>query len=279
MSNDDMMLLGFKAISNFTCELSELFGDKQKSLKLYARLIKATTLNHDVAIKKHFDAFRKFCIENRDAIMEKNHANLTGNVTYSDRVYINLINIFQHADAETKSAIWKHILIISALVDPAGKAKQVLREQQENKESSGGADFLSNLISKVEAHIDTDANANPMQAVQSIMASGVFTELVGGMNDGLSNGTLDIGKLMGTVQGMMGAMNGGGGSAPDMAGMMGMLSGMKMPAPASAASASAASAPKAKKSKIQTPPSVEPQSHRRESPRIRDATPSPPKEK
>ena len=34
------------------------------------------------------------------------------------------------------------------------------------------------------------------------MSSGVFTELISGMNSGIQDGKLDLGKLMGTVQKM-----------------------------------------------------------------------------
>ena len=69
--SSDTSLVCFKAISNFTFELVELFSKQQRSLKLYGRLINKTTIVHDKSIKKHIDAFRSFCITNRDAIMNK----------------------------------------------------------------------------------------------------------------------------------------------------------------------------------------------------------------
>ena len=52
-------------------EIEEVFGKKQRSLKLYVRLITKTTLSHEKAIKKHIKAFRDFCISNRDALEVK----------------------------------------------------------------------------------------------------------------------------------------------------------------------------------------------------------------
>ena len=60
MINNDNSLICFKAISNFTTELGELYSKQQRSLKLYSRLINKTTITHDNSIKKHIDAFRKF---------------------------------------------------------------------------------------------------------------------------------------------------------------------------------------------------------------------------
>ena len=96
MSTDTSLII-FKAISNFTTELANSFEDKQRSLKLYSHLINKTTLAHEKPIEKHIDAFRTFCVTNRDAIVAKNHKLLTNHViTYSDRVYINMLNIFNN---------------------------------------------------------------------------------------------------------------------------------------------------------------------------------------
>ena len=93
MSSEETQLLSFKAISNFVLELNELFGSKQKTLKLYARLLNNTTINHTVALRKHYEAFRDFCYTNRDALLERNVKKLQGTIDYSDKVKIS-INLF-----------------------------------------------------------------------------------------------------------------------------------------------------------------------------------------
>lgn len=196
----DSSLVTFKAITSFANALGELFGSKQRPLKLYCRLINQTTLSNEGPISKHIEAFRKFCVANREAITAKDPSKMKmNNVSYSQRVFIDFKNIFAHADKENMGIIWKHLLVVSALVDPAGKAKSILQQSPsgENKET----DFLSDVIDKVEKTVTPDAN--PMQAISSIMQSGIFTDLVNGMNNGLQDGSLDLGKLMGAVQGMV----------------------------------------------------------------------------
>jgi hypothetical protein len=205
MNASDYTLISFKAISDLVNELGEIFvsKDKNHSLKLYEHLLNKTTLSHDKAIKKHVDIFREFCIANREAITTKNISKLQQNkVIYSSRVYIDFANIFKDADKETTEVILKHLLTISALVDPAGKAKKILKESKDSKE----ANFLSDIINKVESNVNP--NSNPMEAVSSIMSSGVFNELISGMNSGIQNGELDLGKLMGTVQTMCASLTG-----------------------------------------------------------------------
>ncbi len=199
----------FKIISDFVKELNETYGDNNKHLRLYERLINKTMSRHTKPIKKHKEAFKKFCVDNREAITNKDiNLLLTDRIQYSVTVYIDMKNILSLSDTDTSLIIWRHLLAISAFLDPAGKAKEILRSSvnSSNGEGKNESDFLSNIINKVDEHINP--NANPMEAIASIMKSGVFTELIGGMNDGLSNGTLDIKKIMGTVQTMLGTING-----------------------------------------------------------------------
>jgi len=250
----DTSLIIFKAISNFTNSLGELFGERQRSLKLYCRLINKTTLSHDKAILKHVGAFREFCIQNRDAIIEKDARKIVmDKISYSNRVFIDIATIMKIADTETSSVIWSHILTISALVDPAGKAKDIL---QNGKTTSNSLEtnFLTDIIGKVEQSVDPDTN--PLESMATLFQSGVFTEMITGMTTGLQDGSMDLGKLMGTVtqmasslsedadgheggedamnvvNKMMGQMmggggggGGGGGDIPDIAGMLGPLLG------------------------------------------------------
>ena len=204
MSTINYELIAFKAISEFTKELGGMFTstDKNHSLKLYEHLLNKTTLSHDKAIKKHITAYKNFCIANRDAILQKDSTLLVENkVMYSTRVYIDFLNIFKEADKDTANIIWKHLLTISALVDPAGKAKEILKNNVDTKE----ANFLSDIINKVESNVNP--NSNPLEAISSIMSSGVFNDLITGMNSGIQNGDLDLGKLMGTVQTMCSSLS------------------------------------------------------------------------
>ena len=231
---EEQNLIIFNLFTKFVNELNTSFGSKQRSLQLYNRLITKTAIVHVHAIQKHIDTIKTFCIENREAISTKNYNKLINNVIqYSDKVNIDIKEIFKIADKEEKEVIWKHILMLSAYVDPSNKAKEILKESI-NKSGSGENEeqFLTNIINKVEDSVDP--NANPMQAVSGILSSGIFTDLVGNMNNGLQSGNLDLGKLLGTVQNMIGSLGnmseGATGEAPtgmpDLSNMMSQMSGM-----------------------------------------------------
>ena len=223
--NSDSNLICFKAISNFVNELEESFAKKHRPLKLYARLVNKTTFSHEKAMNKHIQAFNKFCVSNRQSIIDNSKDLEMALISYSNRVFINMEEIFKLTDKETEKMIWQHLLYISALVDPAGKAKEILKENMKTgKTGNSEANFLTDIIDKVEKNVDP--NANPMEAVSSIMQSGIFTDLIGSMNNGISNGSLDMGKLMGAVQGMVGQLGEKTSGDPDAENAMNMINTM-----------------------------------------------------
>jgi hypothetical protein len=225
--NSETYLLCFKAVCNFVNDLNDAFGNKYKPLKLYNRLISKTQICHETAIKKHLKVFTNFCVSNREVFLERDSKKLVNTkLEYSSNVYFDMSIIFSFADEFTKNIIWKHLLTISAFLDPAGKAKEILKKiQEENKDSADESDFLSDIISKVEKNIKPDSD-NPMEAVNNIMQSGVFTDLLSGMQNGLSSGKLDMNKLLGTVQKMVTKLGNESGNDPQTAQMINSMSGM-----------------------------------------------------
>jgi hypothetical protein len=241
--SEELNLTTFSAISKFVGDLGELYGKRQRSLTLYKRLIKKTSICNEKPIKKHIDAFRVFCVNNREAIRTKDSRKINENfsiIKYSETAQIDVKTIFVFVSKEEdkkdaddiRENIWKHLLTISALVDPAGKAKEILKESASRTNNTGGeVDFIANIIDKVENTVDP--GANPMEAVSSIMQSGIFTDLITDMNSGLQNGNLDLSKLMGAVTGMVstiGQQSGGEQSGGEQSGQnadaMNMLNSM-----------------------------------------------------
>jgi len=204
-------ILIFKTICNFVNDIKESFGKKQKSLLLYAHLLEKTGIVHEEPIRKHIRVFYDFCKKNEEAVLRKDKTQIQEPILrYSDKVFIDISEIFEIADAEEEKVMWKHLLILSAVLDPSSQAKQILREEKQKKtrmgQRGGEEDFLTNLIDQVSEHIDPNNIKSPIDAVQSIMSSGVFQDMVSSMNDGLSDGSLDLSKMMGSLQTMIGTL-------------------------------------------------------------------------
>jgi hypothetical protein len=185
----------FKTIATFVSDLSEIFASSYHELALYNRLLQKTTLSHEVGVRKNINAFKTFCVNNRKPIISRNYKDVVGKIIYSDKVFIDIKDIMIHADAETRKIIWLHLIKICAFVDPSTKAREILKENVSNEST-----FIDEIMTKVEQNIDLDATTNPLEAVTSIMNSGVFNDLMMGMNNKLQDGSIDLSKLMGTVE-------------------------------------------------------------------------------
>lgn len=210
-SLSDVTLIIFKGIVNFVDALNEVYGEEMQEIKLYQHLLSKTTFSHETAINKHIESFRKFVIANRDAIMAKDYNLLQDTtISYSDKVFIDMKQLFVKAedDKDISEAIWKHTLTITGLLDPTSEAKNILKKNK-NQDTKGETDFLMNTIDQIEKTIDP--SSNPMEAVSGILNSGIFTDLMSNMNNGLQDGTLDLGKLMGSVQNVLASMDNGQG--------------------------------------------------------------------
>lgn len=223
---DDNTIIAFKAINDFINELGSVYGNKQKSLKCYKRLISHTQISHQEVIKKHVSIFREFCKLNREAILEKDPSKLVGDgvIIYSGPVFINMKEIFKMADKDIE-LVWTHLLYLSAILDPSSKAKKLIKKlTQEHKpdESSNESKFLQDIFSTVETAVKP--GGNPAESISSIMSSGVFTDIVQKMSTGLESGNIDLNKLMGAVQGMVSSIDTG--DDPNTSQTVGMLNNL-----------------------------------------------------
>lgn len=212
----DKDLIAFKALSSFVDELSELFEKKHHPLKLYKRLISKTTLSHENAILKHIEAFRKFCIENRETIKSRDINGIIGTIEYSSRVYIDLSEIFKHCkdDNETVEAIWNHILTISAIVDPQNNAKEILKKRMKKSgsKSGGASNLIASLMSSMETQVNSsqlleESQGDPTKLISGIMSSGIFQNLLSNVTKSLNDENMDINSLVGVAQSMLAGIN------------------------------------------------------------------------
>jgi hypothetical protein len=119
--------------------------------------------------------------------------------------------------------IWQHLLTISALLDPSGKAKDILRRQQaeDSKNAVEDTKFINDLILKLQDHVKPDAT--PMEVVSNIVKSGTAKDLIGGIRGGLQSGKLDLKKILGAVQTSVSTFENKDGIDPDTGKALGMV--------------------------------------------------------
>lgn len=194
-------LLAFNAITGFVKDLASEFGQRQHSLALYARLIEHMNLSQESAINKVVEGFIGYIGKNQAAIESQDMEKLTaGKISYSERVYVTLKPLFNQADSETRAVMWKHLLTIYGLLYPNSQAKDILHKMNSEVKNAETA-MISDMVQKIVPHLNPE-ETNPMQAIMGLMSSGVFTELIGTMQKGMDDGSVNIKSLLGQVTSM-----------------------------------------------------------------------------
>jgi hypothetical protein len=124
-------------------------------------------------------------------------------------VAIDIRAIFDLCDREEEKVIWNHLLTISAVLNPLGKAKQILKEMTSTKKKAGGGgdadNFLKNIMDKIGSEVENcDANTNPMQMIGNLLSSGAMNDIFQSISSGINEGNLDLGSMMNTMQSLVG---------------------------------------------------------------------------
>ena len=137
-----------------------------------------------------------------------------------------------------QEAIWNHLMTISAIVDPEAKMKEVLTEKAKigqksendtvislNSDGSAEDDFIQNIMTKVETSVDPNST-DPSAALGQILTGGLMTDMMSSMTQGMQDGSLDLGKMMGSLQKMVGQLEQTSDAPPELRQMTGNLNQM-----------------------------------------------------
>ena len=228
----------FNNIQTFVEELGECYSEENKPLALYQHLLSKTDSEHTGAINKHISIFKNFVVTNVVAIESNNIEQFKEPIIkYSDKVYIDILDIINKASDSDKQVIWKHLLVLSALLDKNSISKNILKskmqeeEQAEPVDCSGFiTDMVDNVAKKLELPEDKD-NMDIGQIMNKMVSSGAITDIFQGVQQGLDNGQLDLAGLMSSAQTMLNTDSPEG--APNMGDMvntvMSSLSGAGIP--------------------------------------------------
>ncbi len=225
--DDVTNLVAFKAISKFVKDLSEEFTEpaKHMGLQLYNRLVEKTTIAHETPVAKHVETFTKYCVANKDAILSQDVEKFTSeteSVTYSEKVTFNITRLLKEdADEECRNIIIDHLLIILGIVDRTASfdVKAILRSRQMAATSSAidtivpsdskEGKFINDIMNDVSSAVDPTKMNNPVEAIQSMLTSPAFSNMLTKMKTGMESGDLDLGRLIGTIGNVVGTIGGG----------------------------------------------------------------------
>lgn len=197
--HDNDKLYAFQTIQEFVTSLYEYFGKKCHSISLYHRLVSNVTFSGKDLIDRHVTLFKQFLISNRHGIATKDFSVFNNSrLSFSDRIYIDFEYVFSNSDKETHSVVWDYLLLLSAVLDPASKAKEVLKEGNTKE-----GDFLSGMMDTIQSQVGDTEGQNPMALMGSLMNSDMFGTLAASLQGNIQDGKLDMAKLLGSMQGLV----------------------------------------------------------------------------
>ncbi len=203
----------FNHFVDFVTDLQNVFGSRMKSISMYHVLVTSlqkkyeehnTDAKYLEQIEKHIQVLSEFLKSNADAIFnQKADLIVQKNLTYSERIFIDFELVLRHSDE--KDAIWKHLLYLSTLCDPQGKAKTALNKFLE--EDTPENNMIKNIAAKLEEHkfADTIAQSgasNPMDMMSMLGSSGIMSSLMSSMDPNAMN-NIDPKKLIKTMRTML----------------------------------------------------------------------------
>lgn len=208
---DDQVKKAFFAIAEFVEEVGSVFEDRNsKPLVLYRRLFEKTGVTNKAFIMKSYNAFKAFTAEYKDAILQRD-VNTFRNKTIFYReespvIGVPIGKVFLWASSNEKEVIWNHLLVILETTNPNSGAIEEL-EKLNNKlslDNSKEGKFVQDVMAELESSVGSDVD-NPMEAIMSLMQGGFMNKLMESMQTGVDDGEIDINKLMGAAQSMLGA--------------------------------------------------------------------------
>jgi|SRR3989344_1864870 len=187
----------FNIIKEFISDLTVL---NLKNVHSYNTILKATTLQHKVAIKKHVSLFKNYCCLNNDAIREKNKDLLKSRVVYSKKVFLDFKLILLITSEEETETIWKYLLLLLYYIDPSDKTRSILKTitNEEDRETKLVDDIVTKL-SNAQPSEETDATT----AIMNLMSSGVISEITSNITSESNKGNINLKKLLGTMNNLI----------------------------------------------------------------------------
>ncbi len=200
--NMDSLKFFSKALA-FISELNKAFSKKYPSIQLYYKLLKKTPIGNTKGIQKQNEYILSYLTENSDGIKEKDIRKLKDTIIQPHpSIFLEITKYLKEADGTTRNIIFSHLQLLSYISNPSEEWKTALQTQSTANDKGKGKEnaFLDGFISKIEKQFDGKEFQDPMTAAMSMMQSGLFSEIMQSMSDGVQNGDLDPKALLSTVQ-------------------------------------------------------------------------------
>jgi hypothetical protein len=206
MSNNKI----FVKILAFLNELNKMFGDKNTNIFNYYKVCKNTPSSNQKAIKNHVTLFSNFLLPNKINIVNNDFESFNPtDIKISDKTFINFKDVFTQANKDWRPAIFKHLQYLLYLINPEEEVKESFASnKQDNKDngSSKETQVLNNFVEKLQDNFKNNDSKNPVELGINLLKDGTFINMYQDINNSLQNGELNLDKLLGSVQNIIGEL-------------------------------------------------------------------------
>lgn len=208
------------AIKLFVKDLCETFSSKTSvgPLALYGRMAEIVKPTDTESIMKFITGFEQFFTLHWTDIVQGNYKNISDSAkivygTQNNKIYIPIHTLINKANPEVKEYIRQHLLTIGSLTSkdrlknteivdvPVAKDEDISLPGIDQTSNEGR--FMGDMLKKAFTSVKNVDASNPMAAMFSLMQSGVMTDMINGIHQGVGTGQMDLSKLLGVMQGAM----------------------------------------------------------------------------
>lgn len=201
----------YKSIQEFVGELAVAYPS-DKGVALYNRLLHSPHMNSGFdAIAKHISPFDIFFEKYGEKILDKDEPVDGAKIHYnkSEKIVLDISKYLEKGDKPTRDVIKQHLRTIRIMINPSEdelrKMEESVKEMGIDTSSKEGA-FIHGILDEAKGAMEGMEGDDPAMAIGSLLSSGIVQKMIGGLQQGMNTGELDMGKLFGTMQTAMGAL-------------------------------------------------------------------------
>jgi len=217
MENDT----SFTVILEFVKDLWGIFGHSKTTTPLaryHSQLLKIKAAGDQEKAELCINGFRDFFQEYRRFLINSEElVKIPDNtiISYSKRIYLEIKRIIDQAGEINKEKIRQHLLVISKVIDDvevvsptaaesgADDFSSKILEKAGLNDGSKEGEFVANIMQKTRSVMENIDTKDPSAAVMGLLSGGIVTDVMSGLQAGISDGSMDMNKLMGSMQGIL----------------------------------------------------------------------------
>ena len=127
----------------------------------------------------------------------------------SKNVYLEIQKYLYKANVDNREIIRQHLMTISTIIEPSEAplaeldATAPFLERLGIDDGSKEGNFVTGIMQKAKSVMENVETDDPMAAIVGLLSSGLVTDMMKGLQNGVQDGTMNMSKLIGSMQGAL----------------------------------------------------------------------------